>query len=91
MTTTLIVKDLSLTVELDAEGMTAVRGGHRSLDSGNGPLANMSKSDFKFDAKQMLDQAQNTLVNNGNNSAFVCDVTSDVNPYQNGQNSISFG
>ena len=91
MTTTLIVKDLSLTVELDAKGMTAVRGGSGSPNSGHGPLANMYKSDFKFDAKQMLDQAQNTLVNNGNNSAFVCDVTSDVNPYQDGHNNISFG
>ena len=90
--TSLIVKDLSIHTELDAKGMAAVRGGSRGLYSTyEQPLVNMPKSDFQFDAKQMLSQSQNTLVNNGNDSAFVCGITSTVNPDQTGKNTISFG
>lgn len=89
--TTLIVKDLSLTTELDAKDMAAVYGGSGGPNSSHEPLVVMPKSDFMFNAKQMLDQDQNTLVNTGNNSAFVRDIASNVNPYQDGHNSIRFG
>lgn len=89
--TTLIIKDLSLTAELDAKGMAAISGGSRGLDASHEQLVAMPKSDFMFNAKQMLDQEQNTLVNTGNNSAFMRDIASNVNPYQDGHNSIKFG
>lgn len=89
--TSLIIKDLSLSTELDAKDMAAVRGGSSGVYSMHEPLVNIPKSDFQFDAKQMLGQSQNTLVNNGNNSAFVCDISANVNPDQHGTNTIHFG
>jgi hypothetical protein len=96
--TTLILKDLSVTAELDAKELAAVRGGSRGLygDMGNfgpsysGPSLSFSKSDLNFNAAQSLGQCQNTEVNNGNNAAFVCGITSNVTPSQCGQNTINF-
>lgn len=87
--TSLIIKDLSIHTELDAKGMAAVRGGSRGLYPE--PVVKMPKSDFQFNAEQMLSQSQDTVVNNGNSSGFVCGITSTVNPDQTGKNTISFG
>jgi hypothetical protein len=96
--TTLILKDLSVTTELDARELSAVRGGSRGLygDMGNfgpsyAPSGSYTKNDFNFNAAQSLGQCQNTEVNNGNNAAFVCGITSNVTPTQCGSNSINFG
>lgn len=87
----LIIKDLSQTTELDAGAMAAVRGGtYKGAPFYMGPITSVPKSDFKFDAEQMLQQCQDTQVNNGNNAAFVCGITSTVNPTQTGSNNISF-
>jgi hypothetical protein len=96
--TSLIISDLSVTEQLDARAMSAVRGGTYSgcylpapsycLPS---PTGSVSKSDFSFDATQMLGQAQNTQVNNGNNVAFASGITSNVTPTQTGSNNIHFG
>ncbi|RJF96048.1 hypothetical protein [Noviherbaspirillum saxi] len=88
----LIINDLSVTEELDASAMAAVRGGtYKGMPFYFGPLVSMSKNDFQFDAEQSLGQSQNTLVNNGNNAAFVSGITSTVKPHQHGTNTINFG
>ncbi|WP_194726927.1 hypothetical protein [Noviherbaspirillum malthae] len=90
---TLILKDLSVTSELDAKAMTSVRGGigfHRLPALFGGPLASFSKHEINFGAEQALGQEQNTLVNNGNNVAFASDIKSTVNPTQTGKNTINF-
>jgi hypothetical protein len=96
--TSLLIKDLSVTEQLDARAMSAVRGGTYSgcyipLPSycWPSPTGSVSKSDFSFDATQMLGQSQNTMVNNGNNVAFASGITSNVNPTQTGSNNISLG
>lgn len=93
--TSLTIKDLSTTTELDARAMADVRGGmykdfHMPMHWGEQTKHEPSKGSFSFDISQQLDQSQNTLVNTGNNSAFVSNISSNVNPYQNGNNSISF-
>lgn len=96
--TTLILKDLAMTAELDAKELSAVRGGSRGLygDTSNfgpgyGPSLSFSQNDLNFNAAQSLGQCQNTEVNNGNNAAFVCGISSTVTPTQCGHNNISFG
>ncbi|HJV83780.1 hypothetical protein [Noviherbaspirillum sp.] len=91
--TTLIIKDIAATEELDRKAMGAVRGGtSKGLTPYYwGPSVSIDKNDFSFDATQMLGQKQDTLVNNGNNAAFVSGITSTVNPSQTGTNKINFG
>lgn len=94
--TSIIIKDLSVTTELDARAMAGVYGGEHkgystSYHFGEEQLKLApSKNSFGFDIAQQLSQEQNTLVNTGNNSAFAANISSNVNPYQNGNNSISF-
>ena len=90
----LTIKDLSLSIELDGKSMSAVhggmfRGGSLSLPS-FGPSFSYTSSDLSFGASQQLMQEQNTLVNNGNNAAFVHGITSNVTPTQTGTNNINF-
>ena len=97
----LMIKDLSLTEELDRKAMAAVQGGMGSAyqpskqsygDSSSwGPQYDVSKNSFNFDISQSLDQSQNTLVNNGTNVAFSSGITSTVTPKQTGTNTINFG
>ncbi|QDZ28051.1 hypothetical protein [Noviherbaspirillum sp. UKPF54] len=93
--TSLTIKDLAVTADLDHKEMAAVRGG-----TGKGmaspyapymPSLSYSQSDFDFNASQLLGQQQNTQVNNGNNAAFVDNITATVNPTQTGTNNINFG
>lgn len=90
--TTLTIKDLTVSETLDAHSMASVRGG---AYLGGFPfpssMFSLSKDDFKFDATQMMQQGQNTEVNNGNNAAFVSGITSNVTPTQHGSNNINFG
>jgi len=70
--TTLMMKDLSVSKELDRDAMSAVRGGQGL--PGWAPLFGMPKFDFQkfsIDASQMVGQSQNVVNNNGNNAAFV--------------------
>ena len=96
--TSLLIKDLAVTEQLDAGAMAAVRGGtyggcYIPLPSycWPSPTGSASKQDFSFDATQMLGQSQNTMVNNGNNVAFASGITSNVHPTQTGSNNISLG
>jgi len=86
------IKDLSASKDLDQKDMAAVSGGtYKGRPVGYwGPLVSVSKSERNFDAAQSLEQSQNTLVNNGNDAAFVHGIKSNVNPTQTGKNTINF-
>jgi hypothetical protein len=83
---TLIIKDLAVTAELDGAAMASVHGGSGMSGLCKGmpsyyPSFDVNKNDFKFDATQLLNQSQNTVVNNGNNVAFASGITSTVTPH----------
>ena len=93
--TSIIIKDLSATTELDARAMADVRGGTYKdycmpSDWKLGEQPKFEPGNFSFNATQQLDQCQNTLVNNGNNVAYASNISANVNPSQSGNNSISF-
>jgi len=96
--TSIIIKDLSVTTELDAHTMAGVLGGtykgyttsYCSWGGDQQPKPEPGKASLALDITQQLSQEQNTLVNNGNNVAFASNITANVNPYQNGNNSVSF-
>lgn len=105
---TLIIKDLHKSDDLDRNAMATIQGGmcgacppSFGLPSsypgapggapGWGPQLLGSKNDMNFNATQLLNQSQNTTVNNGNNAAFVSGITANVTPIQSGSNNIRFG
>jgi hypothetical protein len=98
--TTLMIKDLSVTAELDRSAMASVRGGtskgyermpyYSMPDCWTPPSYGGSPTSFSFDATQSIGQSQNVLNNNGNNAAFVSGITSTVNPTQTANNNINF-
>ena len=91
--TRLAITDLSVSADLDVSAMAAVRGGSMGWQGygySYSPQHPVNTSDFKFDVTQQLGQSQNTQVNNGNNAAYVCGITSTVNPTQCGSNNINF-
>ena len=91
---TLMIKDLSASVELDSKAMAAVSGGHfghRRLSYWGGPKLSLSLTDI--DAKsvvadQDLAQVMNVSTATGVNAAFVSGVTSNVATFQGGSNNI---
>ncbi len=90
---TLMIKDLAVTEELDGKAMAAVHGGmykDKGASSYAYPQLGLSKSEFNFDASQLLSQTQTTEVNNGNNVAFADCITATVTPHQTGTNTINF-
>jgi len=96
---TLMIKDLAVTTELGHAAMVAVRGGFNKEYVGSMSLSSPGvelpqytapTNTYSFDASQLIGQSQNVLNNNGNNAAFVCGITSTVNPTQTGKNNISF-
>lgn len=88
--TTLMIKDLAMTEELDGKAMAAVRGGCSSCATTGVSKSYGKPSMFSFDASQMLGQTQNVLNNNGNNVAFASGISSTVSPTQSGNNIINF-
>ncbi|OWW19891.1 hypothetical protein [Noviherbaspirillum denitrificans] len=97
---TLIITDLAVINELGAGAMAAVRGGFSKELTGGMSLASLGGMDvsqptmpantFSVNASQLIGQSQSVLNNNGNNAAFVCGITSTVNPTQTGHNNINF-
>ena len=81
----LIIKDLSVTTELDAKAMAAVQGGMGKF----APLFSLNKEEFKFSAEQVIGQQQSTEVNNGVNVAFAEGITANVKPKQDAHNTIN--
>ena len=86
--TSLMIKDLSVTEQLDSNAMSAVRGGfarsqYYSFSSFYAP--NNSKH---IDATQLISNELNLQNANGNNVAFASGITSTVDPYVKSSNSI---
>ena len=100
--TTLMIKDLPIASDLDRTAMASVRGGYYkglpasclpsycAPDWGMPTSYGAPKSEFSFDASQMIGQSQNVVNNNGNNVAFAHGITSTVNPTQSANNNINF-
>ncbi|WP_075793917.1 hypothetical protein [Massilia putida] len=84
---TLIIKDLTVTSELDHHAMTAVRGGHGMTQTSWYPSAS-PKFSSSLDATQNLAQFQNVVNATANGSAFIDGVTANNNTSQFGQNNI---
>ncbi len=95
---TLNIKDLPIATELDRAEMASVAGGtgyHKAPSYappqyGTPELYKANPTSFTFDASQSISQCQDVVNNNGNNAAYVCDITSTVNPTQSANNSINF-
>lgn len=79
---TLTIQDLPVTEELDRRAMSAVRGG----SSFYFPGYDVSKYDLTFNTQQLIDQSQSTENHNGVNVAFANDISSNVKPKQEAQN-----
>ncbi|OWW22276.1 hypothetical protein [Noviherbaspirillum denitrificans] len=99
--TTLHIKDLANATELDSADMASITGGTCYYPQPScwtptycppsyGSPEKSYPSSFSFDATQQIGQSQNVENNNGNNAAFVCGITSTVNPTQSANNSINF-
>jgi hypothetical protein len=87
--TTLIIKDLANTEELDAAALSAVTGGTAMhMPTGWMPMFG-GPTNVDINASQALGQTQNVLNNNGNNVAFANCISSTVNPSQCGSNNIT--
>ena len=84
---TLIIKDLTVTSELDHHAMRAVRGGHGLTQTSWYPLE-APKFNSSLDATQNLAQFQNVVNATANGSAFIDGVTATNNTSQFGQNNI---
>lgn len=79
---TLLIKDLSVTEELDAKAMSAVHGGLR--------FAPMPKVSFEH-VSQELQQIQQVENVTASGSAFQEDIFTKNTTRQNGSNNIYFG
>ncbi len=90
--TTLQIKDLSVTEALDVRTMRAVRGGtYKGVQDYMLSNWGASKTDFSFNAEQVIGQTQDIVNNNGNNVAFSYDIHSTIKPTQTANNDIRFG
>ena len=87
---TLMIKDLARTEELDRKSMADVKGG--TLYFPWLPVYGYESysSSVDFAASQSIGQVQNVLNNNGNNVAFASGITSVVTPVQTANNNINF-
>ena len=93
---TLTIKDLHASTNLDQGGLAKVRGGYsgyagyemKQVGWPQGEYGGYADK-FSVDATQSLMQGQSVLNNNGNNAAFVCGIMSTVNPTQHGSNNIT--
>jgi hypothetical protein len=82
----LMIKDLSLTEEMDRKAMAAVHGGVSK------PSYDKYPSGLSFDATQLISQTQNIVNQNGNNVAFLdkSRIRSTVTSDQDANNTINF-
>ena len=86
--TTLTIKDLSATETLDSKRMHAVRGGLAYLPFAAVYAPIKLKLDSSIDATQSIAQMQSVTNLNGNGSAFLDHVKSNVHTNQNATNNI---
>ncbi|WP_439683091.1 STAS domain-containing protein [Cupriavidus oxalaticus] len=86
--TTLTIKDLSAAETLDSKRMHAVRGGLAYLPFAAVYAPIKLKLDSSIDATQSIAQMQTVTNLNGNGSAFLDHVKSNVHTNQNATNNI---
>jgi hypothetical protein len=80
---TIMIKDLSVTEELDSRALAAVHGGIASLFS---PAYSIFQSELSFAPQQVIGQSQNTLTYTGTDVAFSQRIAATVRPTQNAAN-----
>ncbi|SIT35830.1 conserved hypothetical protein [Paraburkholderia ribeironis] len=89
---TLMIKDLSITEQLDSKAMSAVRGGYGygypSSSYYNFSPVYAPNNSKKVDATQLISNELNIQNANGNNVAFAAGITSTVDPYVTSSNNI---
>jgi hypothetical protein len=102
--TTLHIKDIATTTELDSADMASITGGtcyykapvscytpsYCPPDYGVPVAPKGYPTSVSIDASQSIGQSQNVMNNNGNNVAFVHGINSTVNPTQSANNNIHF-
>ncbi|ANB77100.1 hypothetical protein [Paraburkholderia phytofirmans] len=89
---TLMIKDLSITEQLDSKAMSAVRGGYGygypSTSYFNFSPVVAPNNSKTVDATQLISNAMNIQNANGNNVAFAAGITSSINPSVTSSNNI---
>ncbi|MFM0731877.1 hypothetical protein PQQ52_15455 [Paraburkholderia sediminicola] len=87
---TLMIKDLSLTAQLDSKAMSAVRGGFGPSSSYFNFMPVYAPNNSKaVDATQLISTTMNIQNANGNNAAFVAGVTTTIDPHVSSSNNIN--
>ncbi|HEY4296811.1 MAG TPA: hypothetical protein VGM85_10100 [Paraburkholderia sp.] len=87
---TLMIKDLSITEQLDSKAMSAVRGGfgYPSSSYYNFSPVYAPNNSKKVDASQLVNNELNFENANGNNVALATGITSSFSPYLKSENNI---
>jgi hypothetical protein len=91
---TLMIKDLSITEQLDSKAMRAVRGGlGYGYPYSSSSFVNISpviapNNSKNVDATQLISNEMNIQSANGNNVAFATGITSTINPSVTSSNNI---
>ncbi|HYS67963.1 MAG TPA: hypothetical protein VEN30_29650 [Paraburkholderia sp.] len=86
---TLMIKDLSITEQLDSKAMSAVRGGFGPSSSYFNFMPVYAPNNSKtVDATQLINTTMNIQNANGNNAAFVAGVSTTINPHVTSSNNI---
>jgi len=88
---TLLIKDLSVTTELDRKAMAAVHGGYLRgfAPYWYSPTSIDMSSRTKVDAQQFIGQTQTVETLVGNGSAFLDHIHSNVTTSQNANNNVN--
>ncbi|CAN7564900.1 hypothetical protein ACTJLC_15315 [Paraburkholderia sp. 22099] len=85
----LMIKDLSVTEQLDSKAMSAVRGGFGPSSSYFNFTPVYAPNNSKtVDATQLINTTMNIQSANGNNAAFVAGVSTTINPHVTSSNNI---
>jgi hypothetical protein len=84
----LMIKDLSVTEELDGKAMKAVRGGYLAY-----PYFPSLKFDFDsskhVDAQQLVQQQMDISNVSGNNNAFATGINTTIKPTMTANNNVT--
>jgi hypothetical protein len=90
---TLMIKDLSITEQLDSKAMSAVRGGtgygYPSSSYFNFSPVYAPNNSKTVNATQMISTATYIQNANGNNAALVSGITTTINPTVESSNNIN--
>jgi hypothetical protein len=88
---TLMIKDLSITEQLDSKAMSAVRGGHGYPTSSyfNFTPVYAPNNSKTVNATQLISNEVNIQNANGNNAAFVAGITTTIDPHVSSSNNIN--